>query len=329
MTSKCLEKRTPNRNTTNLSWPEARAEILQLPSQTCSGWIQRWQLRPGLDLMIHDVKFREKTTIERAHSNGKTQLGLSFCLDGQLRGFTSTSRQAFQLQVGQASLGVMNGSTRRVEYEARQRVLLVHIHIRPDTIPLFDGETTEQLPQLLRDTIAGRDRPFYFQSSPMTPVMSATAKQLLHCPCQGVSQQLYMEGKTLELIGLYFDQLLSNQRSQQQGSAPNSDDRDRIFHARDILLSQVANPPTLLELAHQVGLNDRKLKQGFRQLFGTTVFGYLHNYRMKQAQQLLLVPGAKVANVAREVGYCNPEAFSVAFRRTFAISPKAYQIQQR
>ncbi len=317
--------------------PPDRADVLQLPSQTCSGLIQRWQLRPGLDLVIHDVEFREKTLVERSCSDNKTLLGLSFCLAGQIRGVSSMSRQEYQLQCGQASLGVMNGSSSSVEYAARQRVLLVHIHVRPDAISLLSQEATEQLPRSLRDAITGRDRrsvseaepPFYFQSDSMTPVMAATVKQLLHCPYQGLSQQIYIEGKTLELIGLYFDQLLSSNSWRQQASGLSSDDVDRIFYARDILLSRVANPPTLLALAHQIGLNDRKLKQGFRQVFGTTVFGYLHNHRMQQAQQLLLMPGAKIALVAQEVGYRNPEAFSVAFRRTFAISPKAYQMQQR
>jgi AraC-like DNA-binding protein len=95
------------------------------------------------------------------------------------------------------------------------------------------------------------------------------------------------------------------------------------------LLNHVANPPTLLELAHQVGLNDRKLKQGFRSVFGTTVFGYLRHYQMQQAKQLLLMPGTTIASVAQAVGYRNPEAFSVAFRRTFDITPKSYQLQHR
>ncbi|NET51062.1 MAG: helix-turn-helix transcriptional regulator, partial [Merismopedia sp. SIO2A8] len=72
-----------------------------------------------------------------------------------------------------------------------------------------------------------------------------------------------------------------------------------------------------------------KLKQGFRHLFGTTVFGYLCNYRMEQAQQLLHSPHITIAQVAVQVGYRNPEAFSTAFRRKFAVGPKAYQLRQR
>ena len=61
----------------------------------------------------------------------------------------------------------------------------------------------------------------------------------------------------------------------------------RIHQAKDILIRQIDNPPSLLSLARQVGINDFKLKQGFRQVFGTTVFGYLHSHRMERAAQLL------------------------------------------
>lgn len=328
-TDKSLEQLRRHLNAVHLIQDPNHSKTFQFPSQVCDGSIQRWRLRPGLDLIIHNLDFREKAVIERDRSDSKTQLGLSFCLAGQIRGVWPTSEEAVQLQTGQVSLGVVNATSSRVEYAASQHVSLVHIHIQPDAIGLLSQEVVEQLPNPLRDVIIGRDQPSYFQSHPMTPVMTATVRQLLRCPYRGLSQRLYIESKTLELISHYFDPLLSSDSSRHQASDLQADEIDRILYARDILLSQVTNPPTLLELAHQIGLNDRKLKQGFRKVFGTTVFSYLHNHRMQEAQKLLLMPGATIASVAQVVGYSNPEAFSVAFRRTFAISPKAYQMQRR
>jgi len=50
---------------------------------------------------------------------------------------------------------------------------------------------------------------------------------------------------------------------------------------------------------------------------------------MEQAKQLLLMPGTTIAGFAQAVGYRNPEAFSVAFRRTFNLTPKTYQMRHR
>lgn len=78
-----------------------------------------------------------------------------------------------------------------------------------------------------------------------------------------------------------------------------------------------------MTLARQVGLNDFKLKLGFRQVFGTTVFGYLHEHRMEQAQLLLQERRMNVEEVARTVGYANRSSFA-AFRKKFGINPKYY-----
>jgi len=82
------------------------------------------------------------------------------------------------------------------------------------------------------------------------------------------------------------------------------------------------SPPTLTDLARQVGINDCTLKRRFRQVFGTTVFGYLHNYRMEQARTLLLENQLTIAAIAHRVGYNNLCAFSTAFRKKFGMSPR-------
>jgi AraC-like DNA-binding protein len=100
-------------------------------------------------------------------------------------------------------------------------------------------------------------------------------------------------------------------------------DLDRLHQAKEILLQDLENPPSLLELAQQVGLNDYKLKSGFRQVFGTTVFGYLHRHRMQQAYFLLQTCDLSVTEVADRVGYTSLSAFSTAFKKFFGISPNS------
>ena len=100
---------------------------------------------------------------------------------------------------------------------------------------------------------------------------------------------------------------------------------DRSHYAQEILLKNLANPPSLLELARQVGMCDYNLRQGFKEIFNTTVFGDLRDRRMERAQQLLLDGQLKVATVARAVGYDSPTLFNAAFKQKYGTSPKAYQ----
>jgi AraC-like DNA-binding protein len=103
-----------------------------------------------------------------------------------------------------------------------------------------------------------------------------------------------------------------------------SNSAERIHYARDILLQQLNAPPSLGILARQVGLNECSLKRGFRQTFGTTVFGYLHNYRLEQAKKMLESGAWKVGEAAKIVGYKDITAFGRAFRQKFGILPRDY-----
>ncbi|MDF5719659.1 MAG: AraC family transcriptional regulator [Rhizonema sp. PD37] len=64
------------------------------------------------------------------------------------------------------------------------------------------------------------------------------------------------------------------------------------------MLRNRSNPPSFIDLAKHVGINECTLKRGFCQIFETTVFGYLHNYCMEQARQLLLLGQMKIEQVA-------------------------------
>jgi AraC-like DNA-binding protein len=157
-----------------------------------------------------------------------------------------------------------------------------------------------------------------------TPLMQQTLHQLVGCPYQGVLQQIYLEGKTLELLVLQMA-CWSEQLEMQVRTRLQPKDIELIHQAGAFLKENWTDPPSLFKLARQVGLNDFKLKQGFRQVFGTTVFGYLQAYRMEQARQLLWDRHVSVAGVARAIGYVSPSAFSAAFRRHFGSSPKTFR----
>ena len=112
-------------------------------------------------------------------------------------------------------------------------------------------------------------------------------------------------------------------------SSLKPEDIDRIHHAKEILTEQIDNPPLLLDLARQVGLNDCTLKRGFREVFGTTAFGYLHDYRLEQARQLLLENRFNVSEVAVQVGFGSCSYLSRVFRKKYGVSPKQYQRQYK
>lgn len=160
-------------------------------------------------------------------------------------------------------------------------------------------------------------------------MMTSVLQQILNCPYQGMLKRMYLESKVVELMTLVLDHEVAIREGEVKINTLKPEQLERIYYAKEILLKDLTNPPTIEALARQVGVNDCLLKQGFRQAFGTTIFGELQAYRLETARQLLDVPQAKVSEVAQKVGYASGRAFSRAFRRKFGLGPKAYQKAHR
>jgi AraC-like DNA-binding protein len=69
------------------------------------------------------------------------------------------------------------------------------------------------------------------------------------------------------------------------------------------------------------GINEFKLKHGFKEVFKNTVFGYLSDYKLLKAKELLADSSKDIKSISDELGYSSVQHFSNAFSKKFGISP--------
>lgn len=299
------------------------------PSGRSYGYRQEVNLRPGLNVLIDDYTLQEDLVVETGEGKAclpSFALEMSMMLSGNNRLEGVRSHQNFLAAYWEETDGG------QFNWQAGERILKLDIHIDADAFESLVGtHSAPILPDLNRICQCDRKnlpnyQPF-LQLTTTTKAMRSTVQQLLNCPYEGPTRWLYWEGKVLELIALRLEQGLEQITANKRKKRPalQADDIDRIHYARDILHQRLVQPPSLLELARLVELNDYKLKIGFQQVFGTTVFGYLTQQRMNKARQLL-AQQQSVTSVAIAVGYTSPTAFSSAFKRVIGVSPKRYQL---
>ncbi len=92
---------------------------------------------------------------------------------------------------------------------------------------------------------------------------------------------------------------------------------------RHYLIQHFLEDHTLQKLSRHFGINPNKLMYLFRKAFNKSVFEYLAELRMEFAKRLLQKGNMRVVDVARAIGYKNPNHFSTAFKRRFGVSPTA------
>ncbi|WMD21773.1 AraC family transcriptional regulator [Achromobacter seleniivolatilans] len=96
----------------------------------------------------------------------------------------------------------------------------------------------------------------------------------------------------------------------------------RLEAARALMQEQMDRDLTVQYLCLATGLNEFKLKEGFRTLYGNSPHRLLTELRMRRAWELLET-GCQVAQAAYCVGYRHPANFSAAFTRFHGRTPKS------
>lgn len=294
------------------------------PEQLGQGCRREIRLRDGLELAIARYQLHDSIVMqlpEREHP-----LEYSFHLSGGYKNQQSSTR------TGQYSLCGSGLAPSELTEWADLEQVDVNVHIDPELFITWLNQTSDSIPQELQHLIKPPPQIYYVRSGTTTGAMQTALQQILQCPFHGITKRMYLESKVWELMALLIEQELALHET--QNSTPRThllkpDDVDRIHQARDILLQQINDPPSLVELARQVGLNDCTLKRGFRQVFGTTAFGYLHNYRLEQARQLLEERRLNISEIAQAIGFANRSYFAAAFRKKFGVTPRAYLASYR
>jgi AraC family transcriptional regulator, transcriptional activator of the genes for pyochelin and ferripyochelin receptors len=102
----------------------------------------------------------------------------------------------------------------------------------------------------------------------------------------------------------------------------SQNDIEKLEQARVLMLTHLNRSLTIPYLAAAVGLNEFKLKEGFRHRFNSSPHRMLTGLRMQHAWALLET-GCQVAEAAYQVGFGHPGNFSAAFTRYFGRMPKS------
>lgn len=167
-----------------------------------------------------------------------------------------------------------------------------------------------------------KDKKYYTQEG-VSPAIAVILSQMINYNLHASIKELYIKGKVYELIALYFNKGTESD-VEQCPFLVDEDNVRRIRKAKEIMISRMAEPPTLAELSEEIGLSLKKLKEGFKQIYGDSVFSFLFDYKMEYARKMLETGKHNVNEVGLKVGYSTASHFIAAFKKKYGTTPKKY-----
>ena len=186
------------------------------------------------------------------------------------------------------------------------------------------GLTADDLPPTLRAALAGAQTAGRVASFPVDAKVASLIAETIDSRLEGELRVLQRSARVAELVAFSLD-AMHRDPALHGRVVTRRRDGDLAHLARERLEREYRSPPRFESLAHDLGTNQTKLKQVFREAFGLTMADYCLQRRLREAQQLLLDGNLTIAQVADRVGYQHQSSFTTAFKAYVDMSPREYR----
>lgn len=242
-----------------------------------------------------------------------------FCAKGLVKFNFYSSHYVRELKEEKALLLYNPKNTLAIDLEVLPKSWTVSLLISIEKFHRFFSEDASYI-DFLKE---GKREKKYYQEQTISPVMAVVLSQMLTYNLHPSVMMVYLKGKAYELLSLYFNKPEEIDVEQ----CPFLVDEENVLKikkAKEIIIERLVDPPNLQQLSNEIGLSLKKLKEGFKEVYGDTVYGFLVTYKLEYARNLLETGDYNVNEVALKIGYSTASHFISAFKKKFGTTPKKY-----
>lgn len=299
-------------------------EIIELPKNIGTGKIVGFTFSDGISLLIFNCTLKENWSLA-FENDSPAPLQLNFTIKGDINHCFHNNRIRYKMNPLQGTITAHSaGSSQFITFDSNSEILFTTLFIDRKAYSKKITCVMEQMPQELKNIFLDEkaQRSFFYQSNYSLAIANCI-KKITEDTNTGLVRSILLEGKALELFSKQVKQYSDDLTSPVKGVVLRKGDLEKIIEAKEILIQDLINPPTIEVLAKLVGINRQKLKQGFKKVYETTISNYLRIERM-EVSSILLLNGKYVKEAANEVGYINQSHFARRFKERYGVLPRDY-----
>lgn len=257
--------------------------------------------------------------LECTHPVAQDYLQFHFCLKGQMNFKYNDGTYTFPLNEEHSMLLYNPAKPLPIEVELAPNTWLVSVLISITQFHALFSSDADHIPFLSSENSTKK----YYDNLPFSSSIAVVLSQILQSKLHDSIKLLYLRGKVYELLSLYFNKS-EDPSIEQCPFLVDEENIRKIRKAKEIVLERMIDPPSLEQLAVEIGLSLKKLKEGFKELYGETVYAYLLEYKMEEARRMLTSQKYNVNEVGLKLGYSSASHFIAAFKKKFGTTPKKY-----
>lgn len=273
-------------------------------------------IEPGFLLLIcHN---EQKNNIRLTKDIDSSFIQIHFCLKEQAKLFFNQGRYNIEIAENKSLLLYNPVQDLPMDLELPSNSQIVSVLISIKKLHTFFTSEAGIIHFLSDDN---KDKKYYSDKN-ITSKELVVLNQIMKHNGPKNMEKLYLKAKIYELLSIYFQP--DENDFQNCPFLEEEENVEKIKQVKSIIIERMAEPPSLKELAEEVDLPLHYLKDGFKQIYGETVFTFLWEYKMEYARRMLDTKKYNVSEIAYKIGYSTPSHFIAAFKKKFGITPKKY-----
>jgi AraC-like DNA-binding protein len=257
--------------------------------------------------------------LDFTHTVAQNFLQFHFCLKGQMNFKYNQGSYTFPLNEDHSILLYNPAKELPIDVELSPNTWLVSVLISITKFHALFSSDADHIPFLSSENSAKK----YYDNLPFTSSIAVVLSQVLQSKIHDSIKALYIKGKVYELLSLYFNKS-EDPSVEQCPFLVDEENVRKIRKAKEIVLERMTDPPSLENLAVEIGLSLKKLKEGFKELYGDTIYAYLLDHKMEEARRMLNSQKYNVNEVGLKLGYSTASHFIAAFKKKYGTTPKKY-----
>lgn len=282
------------------------------------GYWEFLRLAKDLFVIISDMTYRDKVPVQVP---GEDFIEFHFHFSGRLSLMPAPDAMPIDVQGPSLLIWRQASGCDITEYiHGGLRDTTLTVYCRRSALDRYFGRYVETLPSnILNCEDVG------FLRMPIYPKLATKVSNIIRSPYDGALRLVSSEAMVVEMLCEVMSMMQAHQQDTESSLSLSDRDIRCLQKAQEMLLERHTPPPTIQDIAHNIGMSTTKLKSGFRAIFGKTIHEYAHDLRMDYACDLLKNRDLPIAVVSEMLGYEYQNSFTVAFKKHHGVLPKEYR----
>lgn len=316
---KDIQQTEPNviKSFAHLLGTEVKNRRVEIPEKYGKGYCRGFVFNEFIRMLILNYELNEDLVIENSDINAYTGRMILFKFQNIIPK-TEVLSAGEQLKVIPSVLIATSNLNTEAIIPIDTNTASINIEVDANYLNgLF--ELTEKSPVL--QGLLQNTQPLLFEQM-LYPSLQKIVDEIVSNPVDETFELFFIRIKAEELVCRLLMEL--EKRDEKRLYALNVHDIQIIYKVKEQMLDHLETPPVIKDLAVCANMSPSKLKRLFKQIFGSSIFNYYQEFRMKEAARLLKEEKLSVSDVGYQLGFINLSHFSRVFNEHMGMKPKQY-----